>query len=76
MEICKAHGSYRKFALFGKIELQPCHFIMIFFVQVSPDPDDPHAPGSVALIRDGCRNRDFASIIPHQVSNCYNEFLN
>lgn len=22
--------------------------------------------GSVALVRDGCRNRDFASIIPHQ----------
>lgn len=38
-----------------------------FFVeQVSPDPDDPHSVGSVALVKDGCRNRDFASIIPHQ----------
>lgn len=37
-------------------------------LKVSPDPDDPHAPGSVALVRDGCRNKDFASIIPHQVS--------
>lgn len=33
---------------------------------MSPDPDDPHASGSVALVREGCRNRDFASIIPHQ----------
>lgn len=38
-----------------------------YLFQVSPDPDDPHAPGSVALVRDGCRNRDFSSIIPHQV---------
>lgn len=37
--------------------------------KVSPDPDDPHAIGAVALVRDGCRNRDFASIIPHQVRN-------
>ena len=35
-------------------------------VTVSPDPDDPHSVGSVSLVRDGCRNRDFASIIPHQ----------
>lgn len=35
--------------------------------KVSPDPDDPHSAGSVALVRDGCRNRDFAAIIPHQV---------
>ena len=35
-------------------------------VTVSPDPDDPHSVGAVSLVRDGCRNRDFASIIPHQ----------
>lgn len=35
---------------------------------VSPDPDNPHAQGSVVLVKDGCRNRDFASIIPHQPS--------
>lgn len=28
--------------------------------------DDPHSIGAVTLVRDGCRNRDFASIIPHQ----------
>lgn len=37
------------------------------YLKVSPDPDNPHASGSVALVREGCRNRDFASIIPHQV---------
>lgn len=41
-------------------------FVKLMEVTVSPDPDDPHAAGSVALVRDGCRNRDFASIIPHQ----------
>lgn len=35
-------------------------------VTVSPDPDEPHAPGAVSLVRDGCRNPDFVSIIPHQ----------
>lgn len=28
--------------------------------------DEPHAMGAVSLVRDGCRNRDFSSIIPHQ----------
>ncbi|KAF7992056.1 hypothetical protein HCN44_001381 [Aphidius gifuensis] len=41
-------------------------FIKLLEVTVSPDPDQPHAPGSVTLVKDGCRNRDFASIIPHQ----------
>lgn len=41
-------------------------FVKLMEVTVSPDPDDPHALGAVALVRDGCRNRDFASIIPHQ----------
>ncbi|XP_031623724.1 uncharacterized protein LOC116341026 [Contarinia nasturtii] len=41
-------------------------FVKLMEVTVSPDPDDPHASGSVALVREGCRNRDFASIIPHQ----------
>lgn len=35
-------------------------------VTVSPDPEDPHASGAVSLVHDGCRNRDFATIIPHQ----------
>ncbi|XP_012271710.1 uncharacterized protein LOC105695055 isoform X2 [Orussus abietinus] len=41
-------------------------YIKLLEVTVSPDPDQPHASGSVVLVKDGCRNRDFASIIPHQ----------
>ncbi|KAK4876521.1 hypothetical protein RN001_009027 [Aquatica leii] len=41
-------------------------YVKLMEVTVSPDPDDPHMAGSVALVKDGCRNRDFASIIPHQ----------
>ncbi|KAI4487316.1 hypothetical protein M0804_005465 [Polistes exclamans] len=41
-------------------------YIKLLEVTVSPDPDQPHASGSVILVKDGCRNRDFASIIPHQ----------
>ncbi|XP_072382491.1 uncharacterized protein [Diabrotica undecimpunctata] len=41
-------------------------FVKLMEVTVSPDPDDPHMAGSVALVKDGCRNRDFSSIIPHQ----------
>ncbi|XP_013146710.1 PREDICTED: uncharacterized protein LOC106109671 [Papilio polytes] len=40
--------------------------IKLLEVAVSPDPDRPHATGAVLLVKDGCRNRDFASIIPHQ----------
>ncbi|KPI97315.1 hypothetical protein RR46_09222 [Papilio xuthus] len=40
--------------------------IKLLEVAVSPDPDRPHAAGAVLLVKDGCRNRDFASIIPHQ----------
>ncbi|XP_044591595.1 uncharacterized protein LOC123269811 [Cotesia glomerata] len=43
-------------------------YIKLIEVTVSPDPDNPHAQGSVVLVKDGCRNRDFASIIPHQPS--------
>ncbi|CAH0389504.1 unnamed protein product [Bemisia tabaci] len=41
-------------------------FVKLMEVTVSPDPDNPHVTGSVALVKDGCRNRDFATIIPHQ----------
>lgn len=41
-------------------------YVKLMEVTVSPDPDDPHAIGSVSLVHDGCRNRDFQSIIPHQ----------
>ncbi|XP_055682163.1 uncharacterized protein LOC129789391 isoform X2 [Lutzomyia longipalpis] len=41
-------------------------YVKLMEVTVSPDPDDPHAIGAVALVREGCRNRDFATIIPHQ----------
>uniref|UniRef100_A0A336L5G1 CSON005194 protein n=1 Tax=Culicoides sonorensis TaxID=179676 RepID=A0A336L5G1_CULSO len=41
-------------------------YVKLMEVTVSPDPEDPHARGAVSLVRDGCRNRDFASIIPHQ----------
>ncbi|KAL0871859.1 hypothetical protein ABMA27_004327 [Loxostege sticticalis] len=40
--------------------------IKLLEVAVSPDPDRPHAPGSVLLVKDGCRNREYATIIPHQ----------
>ncbi|CAG9793925.1 unnamed protein product [Diatraea saccharalis] len=38
--------------------------IKLLEVAVSPDPDRPHAPGSVLLVKDG--NREYATIIPHQ----------
>ncbi|ENN73640.1 hypothetical protein YQE_09886, partial [Dendroctonus ponderosae] len=41
-------------------------YVKLMEVTVSPDPDDPHMPGSVVLVKDGCRNTDFASIIPRQ----------
>ncbi|GLH09819.1 Uncharacterized protein GBIM_14865 [Gryllus bimaculatus] len=41
-------------------------FVKLMEVTVSPDPDEPHSVGSVALVKNGCRNLDFASIIPHQ----------
>lgn len=41
-------------------------YVKLVEVTVSPDPDEPRAAGSVPLVRDGCRNRDFATIIPHQ----------
>ncbi|KAF6202589.1 hypothetical protein GE061_002987 [Apolygus lucorum] len=41
-------------------------FVKLMEVAVSPDPDDAHAIGSVSLVRNGCRNSDFNSIIPHQ----------
>ncbi|XP_058810655.1 uncharacterized protein LOC131675635 [Phymastichus coffea] len=43
-------------------------YIKLLEVTVSPDPEQPHFPGSVILVKDGCRNREFASIIPHQPS--------
>ncbi|XP_066138940.1 uncharacterized protein [Euwallacea fornicatus] len=41
-------------------------YVKLMEVTVSPNSDDPHMHGSVALVKDGCRNRDFESIIPHQ----------
>merc|ERR1712038_2118193 len=35
-------------------------------VVLSPDSSDPNAPGSVTLVRDGCRVEEFASIVPRQ----------
>ncbi|XP_046659698.1 uncharacterized protein LOC124353753 [Homalodisca vitripennis] len=40
--------------------------VKLMEVTVSPDPDNPHVMGSVALVKGGCRNRDFIAIIPHQ----------
>lgn len=57
-----------KLQLRARISLQSVwKYVKLMEVTVSPDPDDPHSIGSVSLVRDGCRNRDFASIIPHQV---------
>lgn len=42
-------------------------YVKLMEVTVSPDPDDPHSHGAISLVKEGCRNRDFASIIPHQV---------
>lgn len=56
-----------KLQLRARISMQSVwKFVKLMEVTVSPDPDNPHAVGSVALVREGCRNRDFASIIPHQ----------
>lgn len=56
-----------KLQLRARISLQSVwKYVKLMEVTVSPDADDPHAPGSVSLVREGCRNRDFASIIPHQ----------
>ncbi|RZF48243.1 hypothetical protein LSTR_LSTR006210 [Laodelphax striatellus] len=41
-------------------------FVKLMEVTVSPDPDDAHVAGSVSLVKQGCRNRDFVTIIPHQ----------
>lgn len=43
-------------------------FVKLIEVTVSPDPDDAYAIGGVSLVRDGCRNPEFASIIPHQAA--------
>lgn len=40
--------------------------VKLLEVFVSPDPDNPHAVGSVSLVRNGCRNEDLLSILPHQ----------
>lgn len=56
-----------KLQLRARISLQSVwKYVKLMEVTVSPDPDDPHSIGSVSLVRDGCRNRDFSSIIPHQ----------
>lgn len=56
-----------KLQLRARISLQSVwKYVKLMEVTVSPDPDDPHSIGAVSLVRDGCRNRDFASIIPHQ----------
>ncbi|XP_022907862.1 uncharacterized protein [Onthophagus taurus] len=41
-------------------------YVKLMEVTVSPDPDDPHRPGSVSLVKSGCKNAEFTSIIPHQ----------
>ncbi|XP_030383984.1 uncharacterized protein LOC115631402 [Scaptodrosophila lebanonensis] len=41
-------------------------YIKLMEVTVSSDPDHPLANGAVSLVRDGCRNREFVTIIPHQ----------
>ncbi|KAL1129193.1 hypothetical protein AAG570_013723 [Ranatra chinensis] len=41
-------------------------YVKLMEVAVSPDPDEAHALGSVTLVKNGCRNSDFVSIIPHQ----------
>lgn len=57
-----------KLQLRARISLQSVwKYVKLMEVTVSPDPDEPHSLGSVSLVRDGCRNRDFATIIPHQV---------
>ncbi|CAB3362073.1 Hypothetical predicted protein [Cloeon dipterum] len=41
-------------------------YVKLMEVTVSPDPENPHVAGHVYLVKDGCRNRDLATIIPHQ----------
>nr|XP_027227684.1 uncharacterized protein LOC113819687 [Penaeus vannamei] len=41
-------------------------YVKLMEVTVSSEPDDPYAPGHVALVKDGCRLPEFSSIVPHQ----------
>ncbi|XP_042883766.1 uncharacterized protein LOC122260513 [Penaeus japonicus] len=41
-------------------------YVKLMEVTVSSDPTDPYASGHVALVKDGCRQPDFSSIVPHQ----------
>ena len=47
-------------------------YMKLLEVTVSPDPDHPNTHGSVMLVKNGCRNMDFASIIPHQPARYQN----
>ncbi|KAL9925017.1 uncharacterized protein ACN2A1_010599 [Glossina fuscipes fuscipes] len=55
-----------KLQLRARIGPSAWKYIKLMEVTVSPDPDKPQAGGAVWLVRNGCRNRDFATIIPHQ----------
>uniref|UniRef100_A0A1A9WJ38 ZP domain-containing protein n=1 Tax=Glossina brevipalpis TaxID=37001 RepID=A0A1A9WJ38_9MUSC len=55
-----------KLQLRARIGQSAWKYIKLMEVTVSPDPDKPQAGGAVWLVRNGCRNRDFATIIPHQ----------
>ncbi|XP_071548439.1 uncharacterized protein [Panulirus ornatus] len=41
-------------------------YVKLMEVTVSSDPALPYAPGYVALVKDGCRLPEFASIVPQQ----------
>ncbi|XP_034474110.1 uncharacterized protein LOC117781456 [Drosophila innubila] len=55
-----------KLQLRARISQSVWKYVKLMEVTVSPDPENPHAHGAVSLVHHGCRNRELATIIPHQ----------
>ncbi|XP_002003929.3 uncharacterized protein LOC6577998 [Drosophila mojavensis] len=55
-----------KLQLRARISQSVWKYVKLMEVTVSPDPENPLATGSVSLVHNGCRNRELATIIPHQ----------
>ncbi|KAH8404413.1 hypothetical protein KR222_011036, partial [Zaprionus bogoriensis] len=55
-----------KLQLRARISQSVWKYVKLMEVTVSPDSENPHASGSVSLVHNGCRNRELATIIPHQ----------
>ncbi|XP_032293843.1 uncharacterized protein [Drosophila virilis] len=55
-----------KLQLRARISQSVWKYVKLMEVTVSPDPENPLATGAVSLVHNGCRNRELATIIPHQ----------